>query len=358
MIRHLVATSIGFGALLPCSGLHAEEPARVVVDYVAPPECPPATVFQHDVQSRLPEGRTVALGAIPSGVELGLRVRVVKVASGYRAELTTITADGQSSPRHIEAPVCEELMDAMAFTAALTVAPNASATPAPEPTPAEPVSSDEFAPEAAPTTVVPSHTETPPTSSPPAEDPSIDLVSPSADGPPHVHDWTASVAAGFTLTSLVGPGVSPGLLAGLRYSDESPGPWSPAVRLSILGSQWVSNDVSNASFATIGAQLDFCPSSSRDGSLTVRPCVVGQVALLRAEGKHLTNTEQVTLALPSLGAQVELLQALSSRWFIAGAVGLQFPLGRHSFATGRPATEIAATRDVAPYASLQLGTFL
>lgn len=357
MIRHLVATSIGIGALLPCSSLRAEVPAPVVVDYAAPPECPPATVFQHDVQSRLPEGRTVALGAIPSGVELGLQVRVVKVASGYRAELTTITVEGRSSPRHLEAPVCGELMDAMAFTAALTVDPNASATPAPEPTPTEPVSSGEFSPETAPTTPPTTSGGAPATNPPPIE-PTVAPTFPEPPKPPHVPDWAASVSAGFALTSLVGPGVSPGLFAGLRYSDEAPGRWSPAVGFSLLGSQLVSSDVSNASFAAIGAQLDFCPSSLRDGSLTLRPCVIGQLALLRAEGKHLTNTDQVTVALPSVGAQLELQQAVSSRWFVTGVVGLQFILSRHSFATGLPAVEVAATRDLAPFGSLRLGAFL
>lgn len=358
MIRHLVATSIGLGALLPCSSLRAEEPARVVVDYAAPPECPPATVFRHDVQNRLPEGRSVALGAIPSGVELGLQVRVVKIASGYRAELTTISVDGRSSPRHLEGPECDELMDAMAFTAALTVDPNASATPAPDPTPTEPVSSAEVAPEETPATSTTFSGEAQPLSPPPAEAPNPAPAFASVPAPPHVHDWATSVSAGLALTALVNPGISPGLQAGLRYSDEAQGGWSPAVGFSILGSQLVSSDVSQASFAALGAQLDFCPSSLRDGSLTLRPCVIGQLALLRAEGKHLTHTEQVTVALPSLGAQLELQQAISARWFVTGTVGLQFVLSRHSFATGLPAVEIAATRDLAPYGSLRLGAFL
>ena len=88
----------------------------------------PAATFRQALANRLPTNRTVELGLVngqPPGV-LGLFVRVRQSKGAYQAELTTVTSEGRSTPRLLNAPICAELMDAMAFTAALTVDPNAS----------------------------------------------------------------------------------------------------------------------------------------------------------------------------------------------------------------------------------------
>src|SRR5690606_33227477 len=149
-----------------------------------------------------------------------------------------------------------------------------------------------------------------------------------------------------------------GLLAGLRYSDEAPGRWSPAVSVAVLGTQLVASYSPNSSFAAVGAHLEFCPSSFRDHSITIRPCVAGQLTMLRAAGVNLTHQSRVSVALPSLGGHIELRHALSPRWFVAGLGGLQVALQRHRFEVGLPSEEVAATRTVAPFVSLQLGAFL
>jgi hypothetical protein len=340
----------------------AREQAQVIVDYEAPPECPPAAAFQRDVASRLPQDRSVNLGTIPEAVNgnLGLQVRVFKTPGGYRAELTTVTEEGRSSPRSLEGPICAELMDAMAFTAALTVDPNASSIPeaasdGAQPQPASAGTSERLL---SGDTKPPAGETQPPLSVGPVTMDAPQDLPPEPAGAVHVPLWATSLAAGIVLTAPVSPGVSPGLLAGLRYSDETPGQWSPAVTVALFGSWLVSSYSPNASFSSVGAHLEFCPSSFRDRSITIRPCLAGQLTMLSAAGENLTNASQVTVALPSLGAHVELRHALSERWFLAGIVGAQANLQKHRFDVGRPAEELAATRPVAPFVSLQVGSFL
>lgn len=364
MIRRSIAPKLFLGALLLGGSVYAQEQTRVVVDYVAPAECPPAAAFEQDVSSRLPTGHILILGTIPDPINgnLGLQVRVSKGAGIYRAELTTFTDEGRSSPRNLEGPVCSELMDAMAFTAALTVDPNASSSPSKP-------SNERSAPSATSASEQPAtldderiaNSASSGASSArhdPTEEEPTEALPPESDGPPHIPIWATSLTAGIVLTAPVSPGVSPGLLVGLRHSDEAAGRWSPAVAVAIFGSQLVSSYSRSASFAAAGAHLEYCPSSFRDHSITIRPCVAGQLTILRATGENLTNAAEVTVASPSVGGHVELRHTLSSQWFLTGLVGAQFTLQRHRFDVGRPAEEVATTRPVAPFVSLQVGSFL
>jgi hypothetical protein len=348
--------------LLLSGSVVAQEHANVVIDYVAPPQCPLAATFQTNVASRLPRGRSVNLGTLskPVNSDLGLQVRVVETQAGYRAELVTFTRDGRSSPRTLVGPVCSELMDAMAFTAALTVDPNATMLP----THAEP---DSGKPGLDTLAGAANSSPEPPESPPPKaaakargveEPPPVGEPSPFAvAAPPHVAKWATSVSAGVVLTAPITPSVSPGLLASVRYSDEAPGLWSPSVAFALFGTQLLSAYSPNASFAGFGAHLEFCPSSFHDGYVTIRVCAAGQLTMLRGSGENFSVSKQVTIALPSLGAHFELRHALSERWFVAGLAGAQLGLQRHRFDAGRPAEELASTRLVAPFVSLQLGAF-
>lgn len=361
VIRRIIAPGICLGAALWSGSAVAEDQASAILDYVAPPECPPAATFQQAVVTRLPVDHSVNLGAIPEPVNgrLGLQVRVSKTPGGYRAELTTVTDEGRSSPRNLDGPVCAELMDAMAFTAALTVDPNATSVPAPtKPREAATPLEAEAPPNATNAARVEAHTsETLPDRNDEREEEPLGLEEETPERP-HVPLWSISVAAGIVLTAPVSPGVSPGALAGLRYSDEAPGSWSPAVTVAFFGSRLVASYSPTASFTSAGVHLEFCPSSFRDRTITIRPCVAGQLTMLQASGENLTHPTDVTVALPSLGAHVELRHALSSQWFLGGVVGAQAGLQSHRFDVGRPAEELATTRPVAPFVSLQVGAFL
>ncbi len=344
--------------------MYGQGRTKVVLDYAAPPECPLATTFQRDIASRLPEGRSVDLGALtePVNGNLGLQVRVSKTPTGYRAELTTFTDEGRSTPRSLEGPVCSELMDAMAFTAALTVDPNATLLPTHPETSANGAAgstasgstrsaAEESKQALEPETASGQRPATPTREAP--DEPPVETVY-----PPHVAMWASSLSGGVVLTAPVSPGVSPGLLVSLRHSDEAPGAWSPAVGVALFGSQLVSSYSPNASFAAFGAHLEFCPSSFRDRSVTIRPCAAGELTMLRASGENLTVSNRVTVAVPSVGGHVELRHTVTDNWFVTGVVGAQLALQRHRFDVGLPAEAVATTRAVAPFVSFQLGAFL
>ncbi len=338
---------------------HAQQAPGVVVDYDAPKECPSAATFRQALANRLPTNRTVELGLVngqPPGV-LGLFVRVRQSKGAYQAELTTVTGEGRSTPRLLNAPICAELMDAMAFTAALTVDPNASF----EDKKSAPTTSGASSSTAA---TPPLTSATTPSPTPPA---GVDDVRESEQAqfePPPTHAshqalWVMSVLAGASLTSPIEPGMSPALLGGLRYADESSGAWSPAVTVAAFGSVVVnSTRAEEATFSAWGAQVEFCPSMLRMSPLTARPCLSGQLMSLHAKGEGLANPNEVSVAVPNVSVHVEVQHALTPRWFLTGLLGTQLLFERHRFEIGRPGREIASTRLVAPFISLRIGAFL
>lgn len=374
MIRSVSCTLMSLGLMFLSPGLLAQETIHVVVDYVAPPDCPPASRFRDALTARLPKGYTVELGSVSEriGNTLGLQLRVSRTQAGYLAELATVTNEGTSSPRYLEGRVCSELTETMTFTAALTVDPNALTTPSTEPrgtpaqpSPAQPSPTPPTQPSPAQPSSAASNQSPAPANEasapqlPPARNSPAPLRS-SPEGPnSHTQSWATSVGAGLGIMSLVSPGISPGVFASLQLWNETPGQWSPSGGLAISGSRFVSptREV-EATFSTAGLYLSLCPSSFRNDHLTLRPCLAGHINLLRATGMNLTKVTDVTIALPSLGPELDVRYSLSSRWFVSAAIGVQVPLQRHRFDVGQPARETASTRSLAPYVSAQLGAFL
>jgi hypothetical protein len=380
---------------LAASVSHAQTQPQVTLDYGAPAECPTKLEFHRALTERLPEGYTVRLGptAAASAGTLGLRVRVNKSGSNYRAELTTVSQEGRSTPRSLQAPNCGELMDAMAFTAALTVDPNASMTvrkdpprdentspPIPPSPPTEKSTTGEPAPHnSTPATPSTNPTETstaaspvsksssskvtsandePPSASPDVattESPSTSFEQPlPAERTPSDHHWNTSVLAGVSLTSPIAPGVSPAGYVGVRHADDSDG-WSPAITLGGFVSPGGLAGAREASFSSLAAQLEVCPSAFRLASFALRPCAAAQLTFLRAAGERLANTSDVSLTIPSASLFAEFQRNLGSRWYLTAAAGTQLQLQQHRFEVGRPTREIASTRWFAPFLSLRVG---
>lgn len=360
MIRTFAAPALYFGLLLSTSEAWAQPETRVIIEYEAPRECPSATQFRKAVLARLPEERSMELGAVGPALrgDLGLIVRVIVTTNDYQAELTTVTLDGHSTPRLLAGPDCGELMDAMAFTAALTVDPNASfetETRAGQPeaeshdSAAQPPHADESA----------ATRDGDAQSRPRSAGPEAETAAITPWAPPHHAQWQSSVFLGMSLTSPVEPGVSPGVVLGTTFADAGGGSWSPAVSIGVFGSQLVTpmRELSGT-FRTWGAQVEFCPSAYKSASLTARPCLTGQLMFLHAVGERVTNPTEVSVAIPNLDVHLELQRMLSTRWFLSGVFGAQLLLQPHRFDVGTPAQPIAETRLVAPFLQLRLGAVL
>lgn len=365
---------------LAAARTHAQTPPEVTLDYVAPAECPTKLEFHRALTERLPDGYLVRLApAATSPGTLGLLVRVNKMGPNYRAELTTVSQEGKSTPRSLQAPNCDELMDAMAFTAALTVDPNASLTvrsvsPRDENTSAtsvteRPASGEPVAPDGSQTSTDPITKPEPSKPNPtPSEPPSTALdvsrgessntsfEEPMPSGHAlDLHHWQASVLAGISLTSPIAPGVSPAGYLGVRYADDTQHGWSPAITMGGLVSPTVIAGAREASFSNLAAQLEFCPSAFRLASFKARPCAAAQLMFLRAAGERLTNTSAVSVTVPNVSLFAEFQRGLGSGWYISAAAGSRVQLQHHRFEVGRPSREVASTRLFAPFVSLRVG---
>jgi hypothetical protein len=288
--------------------------------------------------------------------ELGLIVRVVATTNGYQAELTTVTLDGRSTPRLLSGPNCGELMDAMAFTAALTVDPNASFETDTRARPSEAGTTNSAQDTGA--TRQPATSPGTTASAPGASAASAETATTNPSTPRRA-EWQSSVFLGASLASPIAPGVSPGLIVGSTFADASGGLWSPAVGVAVFASQLVTptRDL-EGTFRTWGAQVEFCPSAYQSASLTARLCLTGQLAFLHAQGERVDNPTEVSVAVPNLDVHVELQRSLSARWFLSGVFGAQLLLQPHRFDIGTPAQPIAETRRVAPFLQLRVGAIL
>jgi hypothetical protein len=110
----------GLALALCATRARADAPRSPRVDYVAPTQCPDEASFQRSLalrmQSRPP-------------LPIPLRLRIEARGDRYVGQLGFVDTEGAASTREVTAQSCEELVDAMAFLAAVTLTLGASATP-------------------------------------------------------------------------------------------------------------------------------------------------------------------------------------------------------------------------------------
>jgi hypothetical protein len=247
-----------------------------------------------------------------------LDVQLRRSRRGVLGMLQIVRSGTETEPRYVEAQRCDEVIEALALTAALGIDPEAL-TRVPETEP-EPKVEDE----------------------PP----------PAPEIPWH---WRGTLEAALVASLAVDLEASWGVWGGFSAFAERPSVVAPKVR---LGASVTRSDVFDsagpARFTVSAVQLDGCPFRLGSGAVALRTCITAQWGALSAEGRNVSDwltSRRPWLALgPMLELEVPLSDAL--RWQVDLA-GLG-PLFRQQYTLGLPPEQIAKTPSISPWLSLGL----
>jgi hypothetical protein len=366
----VMVASVALVALAPRVTM-ASDAAPVVVVYRGPAECPNANSFRQRLQRRLPntflvELATPATRTTPDTIVV--HVQVEATTDTFLAQLSLKDPSGQSSPRKLTGPKCGDLIEALAFTGALSVEQaqgQSSRQPsngeAKSAAPAQPGPTSSQTPfDPAPTTGSkrPSRSSAalPQDVAPSVPTPAYHGRENRPDGPGFV-EWSSQASAGLTLTSPLNTSVSPGVTVGVQFNAESATGWSPALGLSVQGSLsplHVTNE--EASFGMVSVQAYLCPGALHSRPWTMRLCGVFQVGSIHAQGENLDHTNSINTRSTAAGLVLTPNYFLSRHVFIGGQLGALATLAHHRFEIGTDRRLVARSRNVAPWFALEMGT--
>jgi len=308
----LLATTVH---MVPRSAIAASAPpvesTAPVLDYVAERECPARDRFAAQVEEAIdPSERSRVRGA-----RARIRVEIHSAIGGYRGTLEKIDEAGASAARVVVSPICADVAQALALTAAFSLAP-ASA-------PSAPVVVERRAPPSAP-----------PERSPVA-------------GPPE--RW--SVAAGPIAGRWLSPGLMTGIQGGAGRTFAFAGAARPFAASLRLRTAYVRNDwlgsTPDARFALWTGTLEACALARwRAGGLEVGLCASGESGWLRAQGVRIANPRASDSWWLALGGGPLVRVAFGPRWGLELAGALRHPLRQVQFAFEDPAQTVGQTRGI------------
>jgi hypothetical protein len=244
------------------------EESKPGVEYHAPPGCPDAAAFQRSLDARL----APTAKADPRLALRGLRLDIEARSDRYVGELRVRDAEGLESQRELAASTCEELVDAMAFLAAVSATLGVGQS---IPPPAE------AAVPAAPRTAAPVTRSEPP----------LDATKRSR--------WRFAIGSEATVVSWVGPSLRLGPEPLLEARYERDRLVSPVLRLS--GTYVTSESVSTASLGGtasltfIAARLESCPIRWRAlRTVAISPCVGVRGGVIEGTGANIIDNNSQT----------------------------------------------------------------
>lgn len=274
--------------------------------YEAAPGCPDRAAFYEALSARSNRVRQ-ANGDEPA---LEISVRVSRSERGFHGELRPSQAP--SGARSVDGETCQEVVEALSLTLAMSLDPDAHA---PSPPPAIPPASPPTAlQESAPVA--------------PAPAPSLLLES------------SLSVLS----TWLDGSGPSTGGALSLAALRESNGQARGSLRLSLLFAHSGFPDPPSdhrTRFAALA--LDACPLRLHHGPLELAPCALAIGGLLELTGRNVTPSETVTRAWWSVGLEAQAAWHLGARFLVQASLAGTTPLIEHRYFTSNPEHVIAET---------------
>lgn len=311
-IGSLLTTSVVLGAGAAVAVPSA--PSRnEVVDYVADPECP-----ERDRFLALLEGALDPLERVRAQTTPGLRIRVEIRGGfgGYRGALERVDELGASAPRVIVSPACADVAQALALTAAFSLAPAA--------TPATPAVIERRVPTPAPR-----------------------RLADAEEGPGR---WTGGVRG--VVGSWLSNGPMEGLAAGGGRAVPFGGTAHPLTVSLRLRTMYVRNDwiggTPDARFALWTGTLEACAQAGPFWRrLEVGLCASGESGWLRGQGVRIAHPGVSDSLWLAFGGGPLVGLRLGRRWEIEVGGAAQRPLRRAHFAFDIPAQSIADTPAVA-----------
>jgi hypothetical protein len=286
--------------ILGLSRVAAAEPESVRIDYAAPAGCPDVTAFFLSLRERTTRFREAG----PDEQARRFLVRVRTVGSSFSGRLEIRSPDGRTAVRNVDAPICDEVSNALALITALTIDPNAltgspkmAGTSQVEPTPGSAAGPDRPRSPLSAAAVV-----TLPL-----------LATPDASQP---WRWSAGLLGHATFL------VSPTLGYGGDIFVEAEAPDSsrlgPAVRMGIFLNQ---SDVElpsgrAARFQWALTEIDGCPV---------------RLGVIHGEGRRISQPKKTVSLWSDAGPMLRLRFGVTARLFLDAQGGIVLPLHRPSF---------------------------
>jgi len=287
----------------------AEEGVVVGLGYRAPAGCSERDELVRQLRARTARARVVAEGG-----EADWQFRVDIGASPGRAEaqLGIRDPEGRDSSRRLVGRDCDELVEALGLIVALTVDAEART---------DPVSKLSAATDGPPSEE---------TTSEPARD--ADGAA-EAELPPTSH-WAYGGGVQGIAVSGVAPGVLPGVAGFVDAAKAGDAWWLPAARLALRRAQagGFQADGGTAAFRVTTAGLELCPTRLPPStSVGLRPCVFGEVGMLRATGSNTIEPRSVSHRWIGLGPSARLELVPVSGLVFEARVAAEIPLVRARF---------------------------
>jgi hypothetical protein len=280
---------------------------------------------------------------------LSLRVTIRADESGASGDLTVLTSEGETSARHVTGSSCQDVADALALTAALSLGSYELSPPANAPSSASESSPSASAPSAQATSQ-PRRSKPGPDAAP-LRDSGVfpDRRSSSSR-------WLVEAGAQASLGQMVAPHVQAGggLLGRVRL--ERSDLVSPSLTLSLTHTRNELFESSrHAGLYLTGVSLSACPISLRaSAGVRLEPCAVASAAELKAAGRDLPAAETVSRSWWAAGALARL--AVSPWADLAFEVegGALVPLVERRFVVEPSGRSLGSTPKFAPFVTAGL----
>jgi hypothetical protein len=309
----------------------APDTIPIRINYDAPPSCPNQDAFFDSLRARTERVRN-AQGNEP---RVDVNVRVTHGDHRFHGEMREVVNQSETSARGVDGETCKEVIEALSFTVALSLDPEAHA-PAPPP-----VMHPQPKPDG-PSVVVPPVVATPVSAPapPPAAAARFELeVGLSVLG-------TVVETAGFA----TGGGLSVMLLRRAKASS------SGAVQLSLLFAGTGLPSAPDDHQTRFGAlTLDGCPFRHQSGNWEFAPCALGALGFTELTGRGLVTPATVNRTWFSAGIDLQVFWLLGRGMVFESAFGASVPLVRRRYYTNSPDQVVASTPALSPLVRLGLG---
>lgn len=307
-----------------------EQKLPVAVEYQAIEGCPSEDAFWDALSSRAPRvERSEVSQALAT-----LRISVIVTPQGVLGRLQIVRRDLTTEPRFVEAASCDEVVQALALTAALSV-------------------EGEVAPHAAESSPPTPPSPPPPLRPPPEDSPytnrrlPIDYVeSPTVSG--H-DDWETEINGYGIAAFVVDQNASLGVGGAITFARKRQVLATQMLGLGVAGlSTALTNDESRTRFTLTQAEFMGCPTAW-GRSVVVRPCLLFQVGILDASGVDISNPESAQDMWWAPGASLRLEAPARGLVRLQVALHTVVPLTPRTYTLGEPHSEVAKTMSVSPW---------
>ena len=295
------------------------------LQYEAPSGCPDEQAFYAAIEARTALVRPAREGETARV----FRVRVTVDRSGSVGELRAVEEGRDTTGRRVEAPTCDEVVQALALTVALSIDPMASIAPT-RPPPAPPASS----------------------SAPPPPPPPKRSAPAAATPAPRSFGFELGVEA------VIAHPLEPYLHAGGAIVAGVDWPYAGVLTPSIqLGVGQLRNDLlstpADAALALTTAAITLCPTRFvLSEKFDARLCARGEGGVLAGRGRDVLAPRTTTRSWWSAGISGQGRFALWSNLELALDAGIMVPLVHRQFVIEDPPRTAADTPWWSPFAAL------